>query len=362
MAGGGAERAVATILSHLDPRRIEAYLCLFRKEGPFLEDVPDNVSIESAPVVHRLSPRLIFWLRRCLKEIRPDVTIAVLRYCSLVTTLAYVSAGRPGALIINEQNHPSQEMRLYGGFRYKRPILEWAYRQANRILVISEAIREDLVENFGAVNESLLVIPNPVDNDKIHQLTNSPPPHAWMEDQQLVLVAVGRLHPQKGYDLLLSAFAQLQTTFPYLRLVIVGEGAQRLALEQQAAELGIGDRVNLVGFQRNPYSYMRYATVFVLASRYEGFGIVLAEALTLGVPVVATDCPGGPHEILAAGRAGLLVPANNVAALADGLKKMLSSRSLRQKYQQAGYYQARHYAAKHIAGQYMTLFEELRKQ
>jgi glycosyltransferase involved in cell wall biosynthesis len=167
------------------------------------------------------------------------------------------------------------------------------------------------------------VIYNPVDTDHIKTLATAPLEHPWFAPGAVpVVLSAGRLTRQKDFPSLLRAFAQVRQSRP-ARLVILGEGEERTSLETLARELGCRDDIALPGFVPNPYPYMAAAGVFVLSSAWEGFGNVLIEAMALGVPVVSTDCPSGPAEILGRGRYGTLVPVSDVDALARAIATTL---------------------------------------
>jgi len=152
---------------------------------------------------------------------------------------------------------------------------------------------------------------------------DAPVEHPWFQpNQPPVILGVGRHHFQKGFDTLLRAFARVRQQMP-ARLVILGEGPERPNLERLAAELGVAADVDLPGFDPNPFRYMRWAGVFVLSSRYEGLPNVLIQALACGCPVVSTDCPSGPSEILDGGRYGALVPVDDVEAMAQAIVRAL---------------------------------------
>jgi glycosyltransferase involved in cell wall biosynthesis len=147
------------------------------------------------------------------------------------------------------------------------------------------------------------------------------------------ILAVGRLEKQKRFDLLLEAFAQSQARQD-CKLVIVGRGSQQEALEQAIKTLGLVERVILVGFDPNPYKYMAKADFQVMSSDYEGYPLVLIEALSLGCPIVSTDCPTGPREIIRHGENGLLVEKGNVAAIASGIDALFFDAATREKMRQ----------------------------
>src|SRR5690606_36653032 len=145
--------------------------------------------------------------------------------------------------------------------------------------------------------EKLKIIYNPLDVDRIEQLSREPISVPWEPDDQPIVLGVGRLEPVKGFPTLIDAFALVQARQD-ARLVVLGEGPDRAQLMSQVRGLGLESRVYMPGFVRNPFPWMRAASVFVSASRSEGCPNALMQALACGAPVVSTDCPGGAAEIL----------------------------------------------------------------
>ncbi|MEZ5628307.1 MAG: glycosyltransferase, partial [Rhodocyclaceae bacterium] len=169
------------------------------------------------------------------------------------------------------------------------------------------------------------VIRNPVVTPRLSAMAAEPVAHPWIADPSVPLVlAAGRLTEQKDFPTLVRAFAVLRRAQP-ARLVILGDGRQRKKLEALAAELGVADDIDLPGFTPNPYAWMAKANLFVLSSAWEGSPNVLTEALALGVPSVATDCPSGPREVLAGGRFGALVPVGDAAGLGQAMIDTLAA-------------------------------------
>jgi len=167
------------------------------------------------------------------------------------------------------------------------------------------------------------VIYNPVVSPELYEKADAPLEHPWFRSNQPpVILGVGRHYPQKGFDTLLRAFARVRQETP-ARLVILGEGPERPNLERLASELGVAADVDMPGFDPNPFRYMKRAGVFVLSSRYEGLPNVLIQAMACGCPVVSTDCPNGPAEILDGGRYGALVPVDDVEAMARAIVRAL---------------------------------------
>lgn len=359
LAGGGAEKAVMTILNHLDRSEIRPFLCLFKKEGPFLAELASDVEIFEVNADGRINPLLVWRLSRIIHRLRPDVTIGVLRACSILTTLAHQLAGRPGKIYLNEQNTPSIEMAQFGNAAIKaigyRPFLN----MADGVLALSSGIKQDLVSHYSVAASRICVIPNPVDLENAARHAGVAPPHPWLADPTCcTLVSVGRLHPQKGHDILLRAFAQLAQIRNNLRLLIVGTGPEAASLKSLAERLGIEGAVEFVGFQSNPYAFISHADLFVLASRYEGFGIVLAEALAVGTAAVATNCPSGPADILQNGTAGALCPPENPEALAKAIAELLDDPERRDALIAAGRKHVKQYGAAAVAAQYINYFKE----
>jgi glycosyltransferase involved in cell wall biosynthesis len=223
------------------------------------------------------------------------------------TKLVVREAVIPSALFREE----NKNIRLWG-LLYRN-----FYKRADRIVCLSDSMVSDLVENFGIPREKLVRIYNPVDTEKVResaQTGNDPfagtGPH---------LVAAGRICRQKGFDLLIDAMPAVLRHFPDAQLTILGEGPLEAELREQARNLGLQEKVIFLGFQANPWLYLKHADAFILPSRYEGVPNVLLEALTLGTPVVVSDCPGGIREIRDSVGNMAVVPPENPSALAEAI-------------------------------------------
>jgi glycosyltransferase involved in cell wall biosynthesis len=218
------------------------------------------------------------------------------------TTVSAAMAGR----------HPIKECIWYLRMRM-------LYPSADAVVAVSNGVAQDLKKNAGLSPSLLRVIPNPVITPELISKSQEPQDHPWFtEGAAPVLLGVGRLTRQKDFPTLLRAFALVRKSRP-CRLMILGEGQDRASLESLTAELGIRDDVTMPGFVDNPYAYMSKSALLVLSSRWEGSPNVLTEALALGTPVVSTDCPSGPEEILDHGRFGPLVPMGHPDAMAHAI-------------------------------------------
>jgi glycosyltransferase involved in cell wall biosynthesis len=172
-----------------------------------------------------------------------------------------------------------------------------------------------------------------------------------------IVIAIGRLVRQKRFDILIEALSNVLTEID-ARLIILGDGPDRELLERLVEDLGIPDKVSFEGFQINPYKFLSKAAVFVLSSQREGLPMVILEAIACGIPVVSTDCPSGPREILENGRCGLLVPVNDVNAIANGIKKLLNDKNLRKEFSTLGRERAKYFSIDKIVKQYENVICE----
>jgi glycosyltransferase involved in cell wall biosynthesis len=191
------------------------------------------------------------------------------------------------------------------------------------VIAVSQGVAEDLARVLAPPRPPIVAIANPLPIAEIEEKARAPLAHPWLEPgAPPLLLAVGKLKLQKDYPTLLRAFARVRARRP-ARLLILGEGEQRRPLERLARELGVAQDVALPGFAENPWAWMARASLLALSSAWEGFSNVVAEALACGCPVVSTDCPSGPAEVLDHGAYGMLVPVGDDRALAEALLETL---------------------------------------
>jgi glycosyltransferase involved in cell wall biosynthesis len=326
LGDGGAERAMLKLARGLADRGIPIDLVLSRAHGDYLADVPDRVRVVDLGAGRVLAclPRLVGYLRRE----RPAAMLASLNYVNIVALWAKRLARVPTRLIVNEQNTLSLDAPHSVRRRHRMlPALAARfYPWADGIVAVSQGSADDLARTARLSPDRIEVIHNPIVTPELRDLAAEPVEHPWFAPgQPPVALAVGRLSAQKDFRTLIRAFG-LVTQEREARLVILGEGSERPALEGLVRDMGLEGRIDLPGRVRNPYGFMSRAGVFVLSSRYEGLPSVLIEALFCGVPIVSTDCPSGPVEILQAGRHGRLVPVGDIAALAAGIEDALDGR------------------------------------
>jgi glycosyltransferase involved in cell wall biosynthesis len=205
------------------------------------------------------------------------------------------------------------------------PLKQLVYPFDEAIITISDGVARDLARITGIDEEEMTTVYNPAFDPTIPQKATEEVDHPWLNDEtKQVVIGVGSMKPQKDFPTLLRAVHHLQER-QETHLIILGKGDGKPALKELAQSLGIADRVSFPGFVENPYAYMARANVFALSSAWEGFGNVIVEAMACGTPVVCTDCPGGPAEILNDGEYGPLVPVGDHEALATAIQQMLES-------------------------------------
>jgi glycosyltransferase involved in cell wall biosynthesis len=328
MVGGGAQRAVVQLLRHLDRERFEPALGLLERRGFFLDQVPPDVSVVDLQAPH---PLLSWWatlrLALAIRRMRPAFVLAVMQIPSLAAA-ACAPFSPETSIVLWAQGHV--ERRLSGhrlrAYRILIPrLVRRLYPRVRGAIAVSEGVKDNLVRAFGVPAGRVRVVPNGLEIARV-QAQAAEEPTLAIDWTVPTVVAVGRMIRQKGFAHLLDAFARVSAR--PCQLVIIGEGPERAALSRQARALGIQDRVVMTGFQANPFAYLARSTVFVLSSLWEGFPFVILEAMACGVPVVSTDCPSGPAEIIAEGKSGLLLPPADPIALAGAIDRVLANKTL----------------------------------
>lgn len=325
LAAGGAERVILNLAHALVDEGVGVDIVVLREEGEFLDEARAIPGVRLVVLGAARSTTSAFALARYLRREAPFAIVPALYTLTLSCIVAARLSGYRGRVVSTIHNTigtaeaaaPSVASRAM--LAAMRMLLPWS----DAVVAVSRGVAEDLPRSLGIAPDRVHVIYNPVVSPALFEAATQPPAHPWLAARGLpVIVGIGRLVPQKDFPTLLRAFRLLRDEFP-CRLVILGEGPDRLALTELARELGIADDLDLPGFVANPYSVLANASAFVLSSRWEGLPTVLIEALALGVPLVATDCPSGPREILDHGRLGRLTPVGDPQALALAIKAQL---------------------------------------
>ncbi|WP_038082075.1 glycosyltransferase [Thioalkalivibrio sp. ALgr3] len=347
--GGGAQKVVVNLANALvDLTDRPVHIVLARAEGEFLDEVRPEVKVVDLGTGR--ASRSIFALARYLRKERPAVLCSSLNYANVCASVAWHLAGKPCRLVLREDNvvraPAGNAVKKMRGHLMQR-LMGLLYRRADTVVALGEAVASTLQDRGICQTDHIKIIGNPVTVQTSPSTANDEPGDGKPWGKHYI-VAVGRLARQKGFDTLIESFAKVKDKD--CDLVILGEGELRGELEALAKNLGIAQRVHMPGFVKNPHSVMASAQLFVLSSRWEGFGLVIVEALALGAPVVATDCSGAPRALLRDGELGHLVPVYDPDALAEAITEALHSpRGTREARQE----RARDFAAPAIARQYL---------
>jgi glycosyltransferase involved in cell wall biosynthesis len=300
-------------------------LILANAEGPYLSLVPPCVRVidmKRRGVLQVTRP-----LRAYLKQERPLAMLSALNHANVVAMAAARIRGKRPRVVISIHNTLGKELEVKK--EPKERILRWLlgrlHRWADGIVAVSEGVADDLARQTPIPRSRIVVIYNPVITPELKEAASAPPPHPWFEDvTHPVVLGVGRLAIQKNFPALVDAFAILRREHD-ARLVILGEGPERAMIEAHVRRHSLEDCVALPGFVDNPYACMAHAAVLALSSHWEGLPTVLIEGLAVGTPVVSTDCPSGPREILRNGKLGRLVVPGDIPALAGAIASALAS-------------------------------------
>lgn len=322
LAGGGAERVALALLAALRERGCQLDLLLVRKKGELLPLVPDGVRVVElgGGRIMRSLPPLVRYLRR-------EKPVALHAFMWPLTVLAVVARRLARAhtrVIVSDHTTLSWHASSVREQRAMRLTIRRFYPWADARVQVSRAAADDMAALSGLDRNSIEVVANPLLGPS-EPRTDTAVEQLWRVPSGERILTVGSLKETKDHRTLLHAIACLSR--PNARLMVVGDGMLRAELQALAGELGIADRVIWAGFQLDPWPFYASADLFVLASQLEGQPVVLLEALASGLPIVSTDCPSGPREVLDDGRYGRLVPVGDGHALADAMASALSGRS-----------------------------------
>ncbi|MEZ5830878.1 MAG: glycosyltransferase [Dongiaceae bacterium] len=326
LAGGGAERVICTLLraSQGELRDNHLTLLLLDREASMYE-VPRWIEVEQLDCRHSIL-RSLWSVWRALRRLEPDLTVSFLTRANVANVVATSLLRIPA--IISERVNTSSHLGRGLGASVARFLVRMTYPRAREIIAVSQGVADDLRRSFGVPTDRLRVIANPIDVDGIRREAESGAP---IEMAGPYVVTMGRLMPNKNFGMLIEAFARSGIAG---NLLVLGDGPEREALGRKIEALGLAGRVVMPGFVANPFPTLRRADFYVSPSNAEGFPNSLLEAMSVGLPVISTNCQSGPSEVLADlpredigpgvsfAPHGILVSPNDPAAMAEALRAM----------------------------------------
>ena len=361
LAAGGAERVMSAMANYWSRKGVD--VSLITLESANSDIYPLDAKVHRAilgdckdsgnPIEATLNNlRRVGHLRKTLRAIRPEVVICFMEATNILTILATRGLGMK--VVVMERTSP--EVHQVGWFW--NTLRRMTYRFADRVGVQTERSRpwaEGLTDPA-----SVFVLPNAINltssvgDGEVNLRTL-----VGLPDQAEVVVSLGRLAPEKGFDLLIQAFARLAASHPNFHLVLLGEGEDRRALEQAQERSGLIGRVHFPGHVSNPGAYLRQCDLFVMSSRYEGFPNALCEAMACGLPVISFDCPTGPGEIIRNEVDGILVPAGDLQGLTEAMGRLMSDGAARKALGARGPDVLERFSEERIMGEWNRILAEL---
>ena len=355
LKGGGAERSTVNLANALAASGVDVDLLVVDEKGVFHDLVSDKVNlirlrqasfVQTMRSLWRYPMDLLYLLRLIvipsspkpapavpaladyLRKTRPRALLTALDYGNIAAVVARTVSDVDTRIVIGQRNQLSEGYIGRAKWRQKHvaPTLRYFFERADAIVSVSKGVSKDLGEALKLPDHQLHAVYNAVYNSTLEKQSLEDMQHVWFNNKEIpVIIAVGKLKPQKDFETLIKAFAKVRTKIK-ARLIILGEGPMLSDLNLLVEKLNISDYVIFEGFVQNPFKYMRNADLFVLSSKYEGLPGVLVQALACGCPVVSTDCPSGPREILENGKYGPLVPVADADALATAIIAQLQTR------------------------------------
>jgi len=347
--GGGAQRTFVNLANALPDLGIETTVVAGRTDGPAKEWFGEQFSLidlEAPRLRHAIGP-----LRKLLKSESPGILLSTLADANIAAWAA--SRYLPVRLILRETNsHRARDDISW----WRRQLISLAYPRADAVVALSEGVRGELTADYAIDPTKCRTIHNPVDVTALVGALADGPDSPILGKGPMVL-GVGRLTRQKHFDLLLRGVAALPDRS--IQIALLGEGPDRTAILSLAHELGLSDRLIMPGFVSDLTPWLAHADIFVLSSLWEGFGHVIVEAMAAGLPVIATDCPHGPRDIIADGETGLLVPNDDASALAAAIASMLDDPDRKHALGRAGQIAAARFRPEKIAAEYAELIQQV---
>ncbi len=322
---GGIGRNILNLAGALCGMGYKVHLLIDKPKGPYLEQLHPSVKVVPLPTSHPFTGTLA--MGRYLWRHRPDAVLTPnVRHTALALNARRITA--PATRIyVNIHNTYSKTFQNLSPQKKAKRLkkINTLYPRCDGIIPVSQGVAEDLCR-FTNLSPALLTpIYNPVVSERLERLAVEPVTHPWFRgDEPPIILSVSRLEKAKNLTLLIEAYEKVRKQL-HCRLAIIGSGSQHALLEAKVERSPYREEITLLGHQSNPYKYMKRSSLFVLSSLWEGFGNVLVEAMAVGTPVVSTDCPHGPREILENGRLGPLVPVGDSEALANGIRQALLS-------------------------------------
>lgn len=349
---GGIERTTINILRNL--KKIQPAIILHENMEHYFIDIDCKVYRfeDFGACTPTLSPRSLYAYAKAVKKVsdreRSNIVMGIMQFAPIYATFARDFFFMKSKVVITYRGVVSEYLKIIPLNRWGRLLIHFSVRRSSGIIVPSEGVKRDLVAHFGATELNTRVIYNGIDLDFVRAAAKEA---VTLNKDCPWVVSSCRLDPQKDFLTLLKAFRIVRNNIR-VKLLIIGEGPQRERILSWIKEMSLNEDVLLLGFQENPFRYVSKTDVFVLSSFVEGFGNVIVEAMALGIPVISTDCPSGPGEIIQHGINGFLVPVGDYNRMAESILNILSDRELKDRISRAELKRSEEFSAMKMAQDY----------
>lgn len=292
--------------------------------GAYAKEAEKSVPVEYLNVER--ARKIIKPLIKFLKEKKPEVVLAASFHINCIAVLSKIFSRSKSKLFLAEHTSLDAAFKtlLFHKSFVAKALVRSLYKKTDGLIAVSKGVAESVARYAKIPNDSVKVVYNPVITEEMMKLSQESVTHPFFDQTEPVMLAVGRLSSEKDYPTLIEAFKKVNQ-IKKAKLIIVGDGPEKSEIENKIHNLKLSDRVSLIGSSENPYPYFKKSNLYILSSIREGLPTTLIEALALKTPIVSTDAPSGPREILRDGKYGKLVPVKNVAALADAILETVNS-------------------------------------
>lgn len=353
---GGGERSIVLLAEGLANLNHQVTLITLSDKSTDFYQLPPNVTRIALGIMRSSSNLIeavnnnigrIFTLRQAIEPTNPDIVVSSLRITNVSVILALL--GKKYPVIVTEQN----DVKAFSYGLLWETLRRLTYPLCTMVVSVSQGVDRGL-DSLEASQRAIIYNPIMVKDDgQVDRLPES------VDFNKNWLVSMGRLTEQKGFDLLLKAFQRLAPNYPNWQLIILGKGELRQQLEQTRNNLNLSDQVIFTGALKNPFAVLKQAKIFVMASRNEGFPLAHGEALACGLPVIATDCPSGPSEMIRHDVDGLLVTNKDIEALATAMEELMSNEQKRHQFSIKAPEVLERFGQNKIVGEWETLMHQL---
>ncbi|MCK8816305.1 glycosyltransferase [Natroniella sulfidigena] len=357
---GGAQRVVINLLKGFDKLEFDLTLIVVDKEGLFSFQISEEVQFIELEKDRVLTS--VFELAKIFKEQNPDIIFSHLNYANIIAVMAAKLARVKSKIIVTEHsNYLAGKKKNKIRKKFFDFLLKMTYKLTDKIVTVSDGVAKSLkLAGFEGEKYDFKTIYNPIVTTELFEKKNNEVKHSWINNPDIkVIIAVGNLREAKDYPTLIKSFSIAKKKVNNLKLIVLGEGKKRKELEKLISELELNDDIELIGFVDNPFAYMSKADLFVLSSQWEGFGNVIVEAMACGCPVISTDCPYGPNEIIDNGENGILTSVGNEKEIAEKIILLLTNEDLRINIRMNGLKRAKDFKVRKITNKYKNLFDEI---